>query len=565
MSKNKKNLWLGLLLVLVMMVVSACQQEQPSTASSAPAASSASESSEAPEVAVEAGNRVKIAQWNPPTGFFHPDLLTADYDSSVTSLIFEQLVDFSPEFEYVPALAKSWDISEDNLSVTFHLVETNWTDGTPFTAEDVKFSLEFVGHPDYTGPRYSNVEKIAGMAEYHAGEAESVSGIEIIDEHTIKITTSEVLAPFLYHIGGRPIMPKHIWGDADVATAESNRELLLNPIGTGPFIMKDFVPDSHVILDANPNYHGGAPKVEGIVIMTVAQDTAQAQMIKGEIDIMSVSDFNPDTMKQFEDANIDVQTAGLVAVQYMGVNHRLEKFQPKEVRQAMAHAINRQGIVDSLLYGEGNVANNPFPTTIWAYPGEEDLNAYEYSPEKAIELLEGIGYSFNAEAKVMSDPDGNPVKWSLKYPTGNVAREGAALVIESNMKDIGIEISLDIMEFATLSDQVQSTDFELFLMGMGTSFDADQKYIWETGAGFNYAGWADEKTDTLLNEGMKHIDIEERKAIYREWALHMNEYIPNVWLYNWNGGLATSPKLKNVVYYAGGSYYEIENWEYSAE
>jgi len=556
---------LSLVIMLMMMVSLVACNNDPTTPASSSAASSTPESTPTSKPSDVAGNYVKYATWTAPTGLFHPDLLTADYDSVVTGLIFENLVQFSPDFEYVPALAKSWTISEDGLSVTFDLVETNWHDGVPFTAEDVKFSLEFVGHKDYTGPRYSNVEKIAGMPEWHAGEAEEVTGIEIIDEHTIKITTSEILAPFLYHIGGRPMMPKHIWGEVEVANAESARDVLLKPIGTGPFVFKEYVPDSHVIVDANPDYHKGAPKIDGVILMAVAQDTAQAQLIQGEIDYMAVSDFNPDSLQLFEDAGITVQTAGLVAVQYMGVNHRLEKFQPKEVRQAMAHAINRQGIVDNLLFGEGNVANNPFPTTIWAYPGEEDLNPYEYDSAKAIALLEGIGYSFDADAKVMSDPEGNPVKWVLKYPSGNIPREQAAAVIQDNFKDIGIELDLILLEFNAMSDQVKAEDFELFLMGMGTSFDADQKYIWQTGAEFNYAGWADELTDQLLDDGMRHLDIETRKAIYHQWAEHMNEHIPNVWLYNWNGGIAVSPKLKNVTYYAGGSFFAIENWEYVAD
>ncbi|NLW17584.1 MAG: hypothetical protein GX033_08100 [Firmicutes bacterium] len=503
---------------------------------------------------------VRIAQWNPPTGLFHPELLTSDYDSSVADLVYETLVTFTPNFEYEPALAERWEISEDNRSVTFYLQpEAKWHDGQPVTAEDVKFSLMFVGHKDYTGPRYSNVEQIVGMDAWHKGEADDVEGIEIIDEKTIKITTVQPFGPFLYQIGGRYVLPKHIWGDVEVATADQRRDLLENPIGSGPFVFKEFVKDQYVALEANEDYWGGRPKVDGIVIQAVSQDTAQAQIIKGEIDIMSVSDFNPTTIKALEDAGVQIKTAGLVAVQYMGVNHRIPDFQDKRVRQALAHAINRQSIVDDLLYGEGNVADNPFPKTIWAYPGDDVIKHYNYDPERAIELFQEAGYTY--ENGVMSK-DGKPVKWTLKYPSGNKVREKAAELIHQNLKDIGIEIELMLMEFQALSDACAQGDFHLFLMGMGTSFDADQLYIWGPGSTFNYGGWSSEKSLELLRKGVSVVDIEERKPIYKEWAIYMNEEIPWIWLYNWNGGLAVTGDLQNVQYYAGGSYYNIVNWEF---
>lgn len=503
---------------------------------------------------------VRIAQWNPPTGMFHPELLTTDYDGSVADLIYETLVDFTPSFEYEPALAASWDISDDNRSVTFHLQpDAMWHDGEPVTAEDVKFSLMFVGHKDYTGPRYSNVEQIVGMDAWHTGAADDVEGIEIIDEKTIKVTTIQPFGPFLYQIGGRYVLPKHIWGDVEVAKADQQRDLLEEPVGSGPFVFDDFVKDQYVSTVANENYWGGKPKVDGIVIQAVSQDTAQAQLIKGEIDIMSVSDFNPTTLAALEGAGVQLKTAGLVAVQYMGVNHSNPHFQDKRVRQALAHAINRQSIVDDLLYGKGNVADAPFPKTIWAHPGDDVIKHYNYDSDRAIELFTEAGYTF--ENGVMSK-DGQPVKWNLKYPSGNKVREKAAELIEQNLGDIGIEVELLLMEFQTLSDAADSGDFDMFLMGMGTSFDADQLYIWGPGTTFNYGGWTSEKSLNLLRKGVSVVDIEDRKPIYEEWAVYMNDEMPWIWLYNWDGGLAVTGDLQNVQYYAGGSYYNIVNWEF---
>ncbi len=503
---------------------------------------------------------VRRAQWNPPTGMFHPELLSSDYDSSVTALIFEQLVEMNPNLEFEPALAESWEFSEDNLSCTFNLRKNvKWHDGQPFTAEDVKFSLMFVGHQDYKGARYSNVSSIVGMEAYHAGESLDVEGIEIIDTHTIKITTSEVFAPFLLNIGGRIMTAKHIWGDVEVATAEEQTELLRNPVGTGPFKFEEFVPDQYASVVANDKYWAGRPKVDGIVIQSVNQDTAMAQMLNDEIDIMTVTSFNPDDMAMYEENDIQVLKALLVAVQYMGINHEKEFLQNKLIRQAFSHAINRQGIVDELLYGYGEVADNPFPPSIWAYPPQDEITHYEYNPERAIALMQEAGCEYTDGIMYYA---GQPVELSLLYPYGNKVREQYAQVIHQNMADIGVTIDLQIMEFATLSDKCEAGEFDLYLMGIGTSFDADQRYIWGKNSRFNYGRYFDETSIAMMEEGVKYTEVEKRKDIYLEWAKHMNEQVPNVWIYNWYSAVAVTPKLQNVQFFPGGVYYDVINWEF---
>ncbi len=503
-----------------------------------------------------------IAQWNPPTGLFVPDILLSSYDSSVTGLIYEPMMDYDENMEFKGLLAESWEVSDDNLSVTFHLrKDVTWHDGVPFTAEDVKWTLMFVGHKDYTGPRYSNVEKILGMPEWKAGTAEDVTGIEILDPHTIKITTSEIFASFYYSIGGRDIMPKHIWENVDIATLEKNTAMVSNPIGTGPFKFSEFVPDSHVIAVANKEYWAGSPKIDKVIIKAVSQDTANAQIINGEIDIMDLSNFNPDVLKTLTDAKVELNFANSVTAQYMGVNNRLEYFKDNRVRQAMACAINRQQIVDQLLYGRASVLNNPYTPSSFAKPDDSKMDMYAYDKDRAIALLTSVeGFTYNAKDNVMLYK-GKPVKWELKYPIGNKAREASATVIQQNLKDIGIEIDLRLLEFAALSDALNKREFDLFLIGMGTSFDADQKYIWETDATYNYCGWADKKTDQMLDQGLKFIDVADRQAVYEEWAIYMNEMIPNVWLYNPQSGVAFADRLENFVYGTSGYYHNMQDWD----
>jgi peptide/nickel transport system substrate-binding protein len=501
-----------------------------------------------------------LAQFNPPTGLFVPDLLLTDYDGNITSMVFEPMLNYNPDMEFYGILAESWTVAEDNLSVTFHLrPNVTWHDGKPFTAEDVKFTLMFVGHPDYTGPRYSNVAKILGMKDYHEGNATDVPGLEIIDPLTLKITTDGVYGSFLYSIGTRPIMAKHIWEKVDVATAETNTAIASHPVGTGPFKFKEFVPDSHAELVKFEKYWGGVPKIDTVILKAAAMDTASTQMVNGGIDSLIISDFNPTSLKLLTDAKITIEFTDTVTAQFMSVNTRLDKLKDKAVRQGLATAINRQQIVDELLYGKANVLSNPYTPASWADPGPDAIDNYAYDKERAIKLFTSAeGYTY--ENGVMKY-NGEPVKYVIKYPSGNKAREQSAVVIQQNLKDIGIEVELVIMEFAALISDMNVADFEFLLIGMGTSFDPDQNYIWEVGSGFNACGWDDEYTFEMLDEGLKYVSVEDRKPIYQEWAIYMNEQMPNVWLYNPQNARAFAPRFVGWEFGPSGFYYQMHNWD----
>ena len=506
---------------------------------------------------------VRMALWSAPAGIFNPVLLGDDYDGAVAGLIYEPLVEMNPKFEFESGLAEKWEISEDSKSITFYLrKDVKWHDGQPFTAEDVKYTFEFISDPGYAGNKFSQISPISGANDYKEGKSDSIKGIEVIDDHTIKITTDEVFAPFLDKIAGIDVIPQHIWSKIEVSKALESTDILRNPVGTGPFKFEKFVPDQYVTVEKNEEYWAGAPKIDSIVLQVVNQDTAQAQMLSGEIDFMQLSSMNPDDLALYEDAGIQIQEVFYTSFQQIGVNIRNPLLADKKVRQALTYAIDRQGIVDSLLHGHGNVANTTYPPFFWSYPGDEAINAYDYSPEKAIEILtKEVGWEYK-DGKMYAD--GKPVKFSLVYPTGNKARELSAPVIQENLKNIGIELDLQIMEFATMLAKVKDEKaFDLFLLGSGIGADPDVRNNFSTEAietGSNYMGYSNTELDKLFEEGVKYIEIEKRKPIYFEAAKIINEDMPVIFLYNWSEGRAIAPKLKGVQSFAFGSYYKVNEW-----
>lgn len=507
------------------------------------------------------GGTVRRAIWSSPPGVLHPALYESQYDSYIISLVYDSMVGVNPKLEFEPAMAEKWDISDDSKSVTFYLRDgLKWHDGKPVTTDDIEFSYKFIAHKDYTGPHYSTINAIKGIEEYHAGNTDQIEGIEIINEKTIKITTEEVYAPFFNDIASTVIIPKHIWNDIPVGEASEATEILRNPIGSGPFKMEEFVADQYVKLVAYDDYWDGRPYLDSFIIQVANEETSQAQMINGEIEFMDISSMDNDTLGFLEDGGAIVQQFSSDGYQYLGLNNRLDLFKDKKVRQAFAYAIDRQSMVDNLMDGNGTVCNVPLAPGHWAFP--DNVNEYKHNTEKAIDLLKEAGWEYK-DGKMYRD--GNPVKITLKYPSGNKVRESSAPLIQQNLKDIGIEAELMLMDFGTLLQQVVTDqDFEMFLMAWSLTPDPDGIGIWHsdyTDSGeYNFAGFVNDENDQLLEEGVKYLDIEKRKSIYQDWGKVMNEEMPIVYLYSMNIGRAMSPKLKGTQIYTFSDYYKVNKW-----
>lgn len=496
-------------------------------------------------------------------GIFNPVLAMDNYDRGVCEYIFESLVEINPNYEAEPMLAKSWVVSDDSKSVTFNLRDdVKWHDGVKFTANDVKFTFEFMSHPEHTSFYVSNLTPIVGYEEYKAGKADSVSGIEVLDDYTLKITTKEVFGPLLVKLGNMiKIMPKHIWENVNVAKASEETELIRNPIGTGPFKMKEFTPDQHVILDKNSEHWSGDPKIDSVVIKIMNAETIQAAALNGELDITGVPT-NEDDLKSFKDAGFVTKEVFVNAFQHVSLNHKLPVFADKRVRHALTYAVNRQGIVDSVLNGYGEVANSPYPSFIWSYPGDDKLNKYEYNPEKAKKILtEEVGWTL--KDGVMYNEKNEPVKFKLLCPTGNKPRELCAPIIQENLKAIGIEIEIEMMELPTMAAQMDTWEYDMALIGNSTEKDPDAKHFYHSAyidKVQNRAAYSNPKVDELLDQGLKYVEVEKRKPYYQEFAQVLNEDMPTLMLYHWSSITALAPDLKGVTPSAVSSTYNLKNW-----
>ncbi len=515
-------------------------------------------------------NRIVYGLVSSPTGIFNPLLNDTVYDDAVIELTYNSLLKFDEKLNPEPDLAESYEVSDDNLSISFKLKDNvKWNDGKKFTADDVAFTFTSLADKDYTGSKYGDVEKIKGAKSYHEGNADKVDGIEVIDEKTIKFTFEEPYSPGLTNLGNMGILPKHVWESVPVASWKEQKDLLTKPVGTGPYKVASFTEGKDVQLEKNKEYFGKDVKTDKFILKVVNEDTAQVELQNGTVDIIDASNLKNKDLDELKSKDMKVVSYDNNLFQYMGFNLREEKFQDKNLRQAFMYALDRNSMVDKLLEGNGQVVNTPMMPSSWAYPKESDLNSYDHNVKKAKELLKSAGYEDKDNDGIVEDKNGNKLTAKLSTPVGNKLREQTAPIIQNNLKEIGVEIEIDNMEFNTLMDKVVGNhEFELYLMGNNLAIDPDPIPYWNSASAsdekgnyaWNISSFKNEEADKLMAEGVSVFDKNERKEIYSKFGKLMNDEVPWTYLYSQNITKAYNSKLKNYKPSLFNDFRNVEDW-----
>ena len=505
-----------------------------------------------------------------PTGIFNPLLNDTTYDDAVIDLTYNSLLSFDKNLNPKPELAKSYEISDDNLSITFKLNDNiKWNDGKTLTADDVAFTFTSLADKGYTGSKYGYVEKLKGAKDYHEGSADKIEGIEVIDKNTIKFTFAESYSPGLTNLGSIGIIPKHIWGEVPISQWKDKKDLLTKPVGTGPYEVVSFTEGQDVQLKRNDNYFDGDVKTEKFILKVTNEDTATGELLNGTVDVIDASNLKNKDIKELESEGMDVTSYDSNLVQYMGFNLRDKKFQDKNLRQAFMYALDRNAMVDKLLEGNGQVVDTPMLPSSWSYPDKSTLNNYKYNKNKAKELLKQAGYEDRDNNGIVEDKDGKELVVKLTYPTGNKLREQTAPIIQANLKDIGVKMELENMEFTALMDKVVANhDFELYLMGNNLSLDPDPKPYWHStsasdekgNSAWNISSFKNEKADQLIEQGISVSDQKQRKEIYSQFGKLLNDEVPWAYLYSQNIRKAYNPHLKDFKPYTFNDFDNVKDW-----
>ncbi|RLP75673.1 ABC transporter substrate-binding protein [Mycetocola tolaasinivorans] len=497
---------------------------------------------------------LRYAIWSNPKGTFNPLLYFTDYDRAVIFNVYSRLVVLDEKQGYQPSLAKGFEYSEDGRTLTFTLpTDVTWHDGKPLTAEDVAFTYTATADPAFPLDTPEFAQQLSGFEAYHSGASTTLEGIQVVDPQTVAFTFDKPYAAALSYFADRPVLAKHVWEGTPVAQWNDATELLTHPVGTGPFVFDKFVSDQYVSLTRNEKYFGGAPKLGSLIFKVTNAETAQTQLINGELDVAELSSFNRADLDTYETAGVKIVEQTGTSAQYLTLDTKNPKFADERVRQAVVTGINRQGIIDSLLYGHGTLFNtNAHPKDPY-YPAS-GIDDYAFDPKRAAALLEEAGW-VDSDGDGIREKGGERLTLTLNFPTGNKTRELSAPIIQSNLKDIGIDVQLVSADFNSTLAILQNPETSFDGVLMGGSFRPGQysnNHWWER--------YESPALTTLATEFNSTIDDSARKKAVGEWLTEINRIALRAWLYIPNVGFAVSPTVTKFTPYPYETFNGVNEW-----
>ncbi|TYR79517.1 oligopeptide ABC transporter substrate-binding protein [Priestia megaterium] len=572
----KRRFFLSLMSVLLVLsfFLAACSSGSSSSSSNNESSEAKTDGSKTDKP--KEGGTVTFALDTAPEGILDFGFYGGAPDARILEFISEGVYKTDKELKYEPNLA-TWEISEDKLTYTFKFQEgVKWHNGEELTVEDWKFALETLANKDYTGPRYVNVEHVKGAAEYHDGKADSISGIEVVDPYTVKVTFKEVRVNNLENLWPYP-MPKKYYEGVAVKDLQESKQVRQEAIGVGPFKVKKVVPGEYVELERFDDYWKGKPYLDGVVVKVIDPSVAAGALQKGEVDLMEIRPTDLEQLNKLD--NIELLEGKATAYSYIGLRfgHRdqatlkniadFDKFKEKKLRQALLYALDREAMVKAFMNNKAIVTNTVVPSVFWIAADAKDLVDYKYNPEKAKSLLAEAGYKDTNGDGFVEDPQGKEFKISFGHYAGPANFEGRAKAIIQGWNDIGIKTELatgSLIEFNLYNEMKDNDDkvLEAFFGAWDTGADPDQTGLWGSHAEWNYGRWVNEESDALIKEGLseKSFDDEYRKDVYVKWQKLFNEELPGLPLWENQNLYVVNKRLKNVTMDPGTVVIEPHKW-----
>ena len=400
------------------------------------------------------------------------DIQTADVqktskDYEVPFNIFDRLVDVEVgtdgNSKIVPSLAESWDISDDGLEYTFHLRQgVKFHNGNDFTAEDVAYTF----HRMLTvegGVNTEFIDQIKGADELLAGETDTLEGVEVVDDYTIKVTLKEPFAGFLASISS----PGVSIYDSE-ATEAAGDQFGMDPavtVGTGPFEFSSWSFNNQLVLTRNEDYWKGASGLPGVVIKIIPDTETQSMMFEsGELDILDL-DYAADSVDRFTETYPDQIVQGpRVGIVYFTMNFNKEPFQDVRVRKAVQMSIDRQAILDALYGGRGQVEQGIFPHGLIGFnPDQEEI---KYDPEAAKTLLAEAGYADGFDMEIAAD--------SSASDTMTMALE----IVSDQLAEVGIRAEIKNYDESTWLETRKSGELGSFISTWSADYNDPDNFIY---------------------------------------------------------------------------------------
>mgnify|MGYP000277044530 FL=1 len=469
--------------------------------------------------------------------------------SAIAGNIFNSLLKYDENLNYAPDLAESWAISNNQKTISFKLKKgLQWADGKPLTSADVLFTWKLITNPNTRTP--------------YASDYQLVKKASTPDPLTFKVTYENSYAPALDTWTSLHILPKHILKDEDINNTFFSRK----PTGSSFYKLDEWISGQQVTLKANDKSVLGVPLIKKLISRIIPDTSSQfLELTADNIDVMNI---NPIQYQRVFPARKDLQQKIALYKElgngytYLGFNLKKPPFNDIRVRQALNYAIDKNEVIKGVLLGLGEPISSPYkPGTRWINP---NLSPYPYKPSKALALLEEAGFKKNNDGILMKN--GKPLKFEI-ITNQNKQREMTAVVIQKRLQEIGVEVSIRVIEWASFVNRfIKTGDFDVVVLGWSLSLDPDQYNIWHSsqqGPGqFNFLGYSNKNVDKLLELGRVELNASKREKIYHKFSKYLLEDSPIIYLYAGYGLSAVHKRVKGIKNPAppAGIYHNNYDW-----
>ena len=483
-----------------------------------------------------------VRQLSAEPSTLNPITSTDAYASAVNNYLYDSLIKRDEQsLEYVPDLAEKWEIADDHLTYTFYLKRNvKWEDGHPFTAKDVTYSFDRIMDPKVDSAHQRN---------YY----QDIEKVEALDDYTVRFHYRIPYFRALDFCGGIPIVPSHLFKEGE----DFNRHPIgRKPVGNGPYKLLHWETGKEIALERNENYWGEKPALKRIVFKVITDSTVALQVLKqGGLDEMGLRPIQwtkQTQSKRFEE-NFQKLSYYQPSYSYIGWNMQRPIFSDKRVRQAMTMLVDRELILQKILFGLGTIVTGTFYVNSPEY--DKDIKPYPYDPAAAKALLKEAGWNYREGENVL-EKDGKPFEFEFLISASSKFGEQLATMLKEDLKDVGINMSIRKFEWAVFIQRIEEQNFDACTMGWSLGWESDPYQIWHSSQavqkGSNFVGFKNDEADKLIEEARREFDPQKRYKMYYRLQEIMHEEQPYTFLFTLKALTAVSRRFQNVVVYPMG-------------
>lgn len=471
--------------------------------------------------------------------------------SAITANIFNTLLRYNKDLDLAGELAESWQVAADQKTITFHLKPgLVWADGRPLTSEDVYFTWQLIIDEKTRSP--------------YASDFQLVTKAETPDKLTFVVHYDQAFSPALDSWAGLQILPKHKLAGQDIHTTSFAQK----PLGSHYYQLKEWRHGEYLKLERNPKAVLGQAQISTLIERIIPDPGAQfLELMADHIDSMNM---DPITYARIIPSRPELQArlnqykALGNSYTYLGFNLKRQPFNDVRIRKAINYAIDKQEIIDGVYLGLGEQIASPYkPGTRWSNP---QLKPYAFDPQKARTLLAEAGYK-DTDGDGILERDGKKLSFEVLTNHGNKEREKTVVIIQRRLKEVGIDIRIRSIEWASFITRfIKTGDFDAVVLGWQLGLEPDQYGIWHSSqqkpGQFNFIGYNNPKVDKLLEQGRSEFDPDKRMHVYHQFAEALYEDSPIVYLSAGYGLTAIHKRVQGIMNPVppAGVGYDSQKW-----